>query len=61
MNRDDDKKLKALDLKIARALQIDVPPLVMPELPDIDEKIAALPGASPCTWSQFSSLKRSRA
>lgn len=44
MNNDDDKRLKALDLKIARALQIDVPPLVMPELPDIeDDKIVALP------------------
>jgi hypothetical protein len=43
MNTDDDNKLKALDLKIARALQIDVPPLVMPELPDIDENIAVLP------------------
>ena len=43
MNSDDDKAIKALDLKIARALQIDVPPLVMPELPDIDEKVAILP------------------
>ena len=43
MNSDDDNKLKALDLKVARALQIDVPPLVMPELPDIDENIATLP------------------
>lgn len=43
MNSDDDNRLKALDLRIARALQIDVPPLVMPELPDIDESVAALP------------------
>ena len=43
MNSDDDNKLKALDLKVARALQIDVPPLVMPELPDIDENVATLP------------------
>lgn len=43
MNSDDDIKLKALDLKVARALQIDVPPLVMPELPDIDENVATLP------------------
>ena len=42
MNSDDDKKGKALDLKIARALQIDVPPLVMPELPDIDDKVVTL-------------------
>ena len=43
MNSDDDKKLKALDLKIARALQIDVPPLVMPDLPDIErDKVATL-------------------
>lgn len=43
MNSDDDNTLKALDLRIARALQIDVPPLVIPELPDIDDKITALP------------------
>ena len=43
MNSDDDKAIKALDLRIARALQIDVPPLVMPELPDIDAKVATLP------------------
>lgn len=43
MNSDDDKRLDTLDLKIARALQIDVPPLVMPELPDIDHgKLATL-------------------
>lgn len=45
MNGEEDKDFKALDLKIAKALQIDVPPLVMPELPDIDTaKITALPG-----------------
>jgi hypothetical protein len=43
MNSDDDKTMQTLDLKIARALQIDVPPLVMPELPDIDDKVATLP------------------
>jgi hypothetical protein len=43
MNNDDDKTMKALDLKIARALQIDVPPLVMPQLPDVDDNVAALP------------------
>ena len=43
MNSDDDKEMKALDLKIARALQIDVPPLVMPELPDLDDNVATLP------------------
>ncbi len=43
MSSEDDKKLKALDLRIARALQIDVPPLVMPELPDVDDKVATLP------------------
>ena len=43
MNHDDDKKMQALDLRIARALQIDVPALVMPELPDVDDKVAALP------------------
>ena len=42
MNSDDDKIPDTLDLKIARALQLDVPPLVMPELPDIDDKVAAL-------------------
>ena len=41
---EDDNKLKELDLKIAKAMQIDVPPLVMPELPDIDtDKVTALP------------------
>ena len=43
MNSDDDMKMKALDLQIARALQIDVPPLVMPELPDVDDNVATLP------------------
>lgn len=43
MSSEDDKKLKALDLRIARALQIDVPPLIMPELPDVDDKVATLP------------------
>ncbi len=43
MNNDDDKKMQALDLRIARALQIDVPPLVMLELPDVDDNVAALP------------------
>ena len=43
MNNDDDKKMQALDLRIARALQIDVPPLVMPELPDVDDNVATLP------------------
>lgn len=43
MNNDDDKKMQALDLRIARALQIDVPSLVMPELPDVDDNVAALP------------------
>lgn len=43
MNHDDDKKMQALDLRIARALQIDVPALVMPELPDVDDNVAALP------------------
>src|SRR5210317_2248057 len=44
MSNEQDKELQALDLKIAKALQIDVPELRMPELPDIDtEKVAALP------------------
>lgn len=44
MNGDQDKRTRALDLKIAKALQIDVPPLVMPELPEVDtDKVAALP------------------
>ena len=36
MNSRDDDKQRALDLKIAKALQIDVPELRMPELPDIE-------------------------
>ena len=44
MNGDDDKRTRELDLKIAKALQIDVPPLVMPELPGVgDNKVTALP------------------
>jgi len=44
MTSEQDKKLQALDLKIAKALQIDVPELRMPELPDIDEtNVASLP------------------
>ena len=44
MTHEDDNQLRELDLKIAKAMQIDVPPLVMPELPDIDtDKVAALP------------------
>ena len=44
MTSEQDKKLQALDLKIAKALQIDVPELRMPELPDIDEtKVTSLP------------------
>ena len=44
MTHDDDNTLKELDLKIAKAMQIDVPPLVMPELPDVDtDKVATLP------------------
>ena len=37
MTSEQDKKFQALDLKIAKALQIDVPELRMPELPDIAE------------------------
>ncbi len=44
MNDEYDKDTRELDLKIAKALQIDVPELVMPELPDIDtDNVAALP------------------
>lgn len=44
MSNGEDNKLQALDLKIAKALQIDVPPLVMPELPEIDDSnVTALP------------------
>ncbi|MDJ0747991.1 MAG: DUF3379 family protein [Woeseiaceae bacterium] len=39
-----DKESREFDLKIAKALQIDVPELVMPELPDIEtDKVATLP------------------
>ncbi len=38
----DFQQYQALDLKIAKALQIDVPELQMPELPDVDA-----PGATP--------------
>lgn len=38
----DFQQYQALDLKIAKALQIDVPELQMPELPDV-----AAPGATP--------------
>ena len=38
------QQYQALDLKIAKALQIDVPELTMPELPDIDTSgVTALP------------------
>ena len=47
MNGEHDKEFEqyqALDLKIAKALQIDVPELRMPELPDVDTSgVAALP------------------
>ena len=44
MSNGDDKRQQELDLKIAKAMQIDVPPLVMPELPDIDDaNVATLP------------------
>ena len=44
MSSDDDRKQQALDLKIAKAMQIDVPPLVMPELPDVEQdNVSALP------------------
>jgi len=44
MTSEQDKEMKALDLKIAKALQIDVPELVMPELPEIDDaKVTSLP------------------
>jgi hypothetical protein len=40
----DFQKYQALDLKIAKALQIDVPELKMPELPEIDSSgVTALP------------------
>jgi hypothetical protein len=44
MNGEEDNKVKALDLKIAKALQIDVPELRMPELPEIEtNKVTNLP------------------
>ena len=47
MNGEHDKEFEqyqALDLKIAKALQIDVPELQMPELPDLDTaNVASLP------------------
>jgi hypothetical protein len=44
MTSEQDKTFQALDLKIAKALQIDVPELRMPELPDIDEtNVTSLP------------------
>ncbi len=44
MTSEHDKDMKALDLKIAKALQIDVPELLMPELPEVDSaKVTALP------------------
>lgn len=54
MNPDDDKTQQALDLKIAKALQIDVPELRAPELPPIEaDKVATLPArrrASKPVW-----------
>jgi hypothetical protein len=44
MTSEQDKQFQALDLKIAKALQIDVPELRMPELPDIDDpNVTSLP------------------
>ncbi len=44
MTHEDDKAMKELDLKIAKALQIDVPELRVPDLPPIrDDNVAALP------------------
>ena len=44
MTSEQDRKFQALDLKIAKALQIDVPELRMPELPAIDEaNVTSLP------------------
>lgn len=44
MSHEEDKQHQALDLKIAKALQIDVPELQMPDLPDIEsDKVATLP------------------
>lgn len=50
MSNGEDNKLQELDLKIAKALQIDVPPLVMPELPEIDDtKVSTLPARKRAT------------
>ena len=44
MSHEEDRQQQALDVKIARALQIDVPELQMPDLPDIEsDKVATLP------------------
>lgn len=44
MTTQDDDKQRALDLKIAKALQIDVPELRMPELPDMESgNVSVLP------------------
>ena len=44
MSHEEDKQQQALDLKIARALQIDVPELQMPDLPDVEsDKVTTLP------------------
>ncbi len=44
MNDEYDKDTREFDLKIAKALQIDVPELVMPDLPDIEsDNVATLP------------------
>ncbi len=44
MSNGEDNTFRELDLKIAKALQIDVPPLVMPELPEIDDtNVTTLP------------------
>jgi hypothetical protein len=38
------RRVQALNLTVARALQIEVPPLVMPDLPDVDfASVTALP------------------
>jgi hypothetical protein len=38
------RKVRALDLDVARALQLEVPPLRMPDLPDVDtSNMSALP------------------
>ena len=44
MSSPDDDKQTALDLKIAKALQIDVPELRMPDLPEIEsDNVSTLP------------------